>query len=101
VDGSFMLERGINFPVEGLLGYLFAQERLIRHVLFTTLMIIMLVVLINCSQWVKINAAPTVVEKQGLYNKNLEMTDKLAFNQGALFSLLLPHFFYILTDAFN
>ncbi len=59
----FMLERRNNCPVEALLGYLFAQESLIRHVLFTALMIIKLVVLINGSPRVKINAPPTVAEK--------------------------------------
>jgi uncharacterized membrane protein YfbV (UPF0208 family) len=72
VEDGFMFEWGNNFPVEGLLGYLFAQERLIRHILFTALMIIRLAVLINCSQWVKINAAPTVAEKHELYKKTLK-----------------------------
>ena len=60
---EFMLERRNNCPVEALLGYLFAQERLIRHVLFMALMIIRLVVLINGSQRLIINAPPAVAEK--------------------------------------
>jgi hypothetical protein len=56
----FMLERRNNFPVEALSGYLFAQESLIRHVLFMELMIIRLVELINGSPQVKINAPPAV-----------------------------------------
>jgi hypothetical protein len=65
-------QTGNNFPVEALLGYLFAQEFLLPHVLFITLMIIMLVVLINTSQRATSHTLPAVAEKQELYNKTLK-----------------------------
>jgi hypothetical protein len=88
----FLPERRNNLPVEAFVGYLFAQERLLSHVLFIALMIIMLVVLIDGLQRVTSNPPPAMAEKQELYHQNLEMTDKIAPNQGALFSHLLPHF---------
>ncbi len=66
VDSGFMLERRNNYPVEALLGYVFAQERLLSHVLFMALMIIKLVVLINGPQWATSNAPPLWLRNKSL-----------------------------------